>query len=72
MYFELPGLMSKVTKLTPLWGHSGSTGSFLYYSEDLDLYIAGTIDNVGSDSKPFFTLIRDVMKLFNEKSKSKK
>jgi len=72
MYFELPGLMSKVTKLTPLWGHSGSTGSFLYYSEDLDLYIAGTIDNVGSDSKPFFTLIRDVMKLFDEKSKSEK
>jgi D-alanyl-D-alanine carboxypeptidase len=28
----------------PLWGHSGSPGSFLYYSEDLDLYMAGTIN----------------------------
>jgi D-alanyl-D-alanine carboxypeptidase len=64
MYFKLPGLMSKLTGLTPLWGHSGSTGSFLYYSEDLDLYMAGTINHVGSDIKPFM-LMRDVMKLFN-------
>jgi D-alanyl-D-alanine carboxypeptidase len=64
MYFKLPGLMSKVTGLTPLWGHSGSTGSFLYYSEDLDLYMAGTINVVGFDTKPFM-LMRSVMKLFN-------
>ncbi len=64
MYFKLPPLMSKVTGLTPLWGHSGSTGSFLYYSEDLNLYMAGTIDNVGSNIKPFM-LMGDVMKLFN-------
>jgi CubicO group peptidase (beta-lactamase class C family) len=64
MYFKLPPLMTKVTGLTPLWGHSGSTGSFLYYSEDLDLYMAGTIDNVGSNIKPFM-LMRDVMKLIN-------
>jgi D-alanyl-D-alanine carboxypeptidase len=63
MYFKLPPLMSKLSGLTPLWGHSGSTGSFLYYSEDLDLYMAGSIDKVGSDFKPFM-LIRDVMKLF--------
>jgi D-alanyl-D-alanine carboxypeptidase len=63
MYFKLPPLMTKVTKLTPLWGHSGSTGSFLYYSEDLDLYMAGTIDVVDKDVKPFM-LMRDVMKNF--------
>jgi D-alanyl-D-alanine carboxypeptidase len=70
MYFKLPWLISKVTGLTPLWGHSGTTGSFLYYSEDLDLYMAGSINNVDSKSKPFFTLMRDVMKLFNAKCKS--
>jgi D-alanyl-D-alanine carboxypeptidase len=66
MYFKLPRLMRKVTGLTPLWGHSGSTGSFLYYSEDLDLYMAGSIDHVGSNSKPFM-LMREVMKLFQLK-----
>ena len=70
MYFKLPWLISKVTGLTPLWGHSGSTGSFLYYSEDLDLYMAGSINNVGSNSKPFFTLMPDVMKLLNTKCTS--
>jgi D-alanyl-D-alanine carboxypeptidase len=65
MYFQLPPLMTKLSGLTPLWGHSGSTGSFLYYSEDLDLYMAGSIDNVGSNIKPFM-LMRDVVKLINK------
>jgi D-alanyl-D-alanine carboxypeptidase len=64
MYFKLPGILSKISKLSPLWGHSGSTGSFLYHSEDLNLYIAGSINLTGSNSKPFF-LIGKVMKLFH-------
>jgi D-alanyl-D-alanine carboxypeptidase len=63
MYFSLPGFVSKVLKVTPLWGHSGSTGSFLYYSEDLDLYMAGTIDQTESKSKPF-RLMMGVMRAF--------
>jgi D-alanyl-D-alanine carboxypeptidase len=65
MYFKLPWLMTRMSKLTPLWGHSGSTGSFLYFSEDLNLYIAGSINVAGSNTKPFI-LIRNVMKLFWE------
>ena len=67
MYFKLPRLMSKLTKASPLWGHSGSTGSFLYYSEDLNLYMAGTIDQVDSKIKPF-KLIGKVMKAVQSKS----
>jgi len=37
MYFKLPPLATLVTNMLPLWGHSGSTGSFLYYSKDLNL-----------------------------------
>ena len=69
-YFKLPWLMSKITGLTPLWGNSGSIGSFLYYSEDLDLYMAGSINNRDSKSKPFFSIMSDVMKLFNTECKS--
>ena len=64
MYFKFPPLMSKITGIPPLRGHSGSTGSFLYYSEDLDLYIAGTINCVGKDTKPFFRIIGPVCKMF--------
>jgi D-alanyl-D-alanine carboxypeptidase len=61
MYFKLPRFLNKVTKATPLWGHSGSTGSFLYYSEDLNLYMAGTVDQVASKTKSFRLMLR-VMK----------
>jgi CubicO group peptidase (beta-lactamase class C family) len=58
MDFELPQPLRWLTKLPPLWGHSGSTGSFLYYAKDLDLYLAGTIDQTESGVKPFLLLGR--------------
>jgi CubicO group peptidase (beta-lactamase class C family) len=61
MYFKLPGFINRVMKVPPLWGHSGSTGSFLYYSEDLNLYMAGSINQVESKTKPFRLMVR-VMK----------
>ncbi|HVN95796.1 MAG TPA: serine hydrolase domain-containing protein [Syntrophorhabdaceae bacterium] len=60
MYFKLPPLMTRLTQLSPLWGHSGSAGSFLYYSQDLDLYLAGTIDQVDSKIKPFVLMMKVV------------
>ncbi len=53
MYVEFPWYMQKMMKLPPVWGHSGSTGSFLYYCEKLDLYLAGTINQTDAPSKPF-------------------
>jgi CubicO group peptidase (beta-lactamase class C family) len=44
MYFTLRQAVNTVVNMPPVWGHTGSDGSFLYYSEDLDLYMAGTID----------------------------
>ena len=61
MYFNLPWPIRALTRIPPLWGHSGSTGSFLYYSESLDLYMAGSIDQTESKTKPFI-LMRRVMR----------
>lgn len=58
MYFKLPTIMAKVSNMRPLWGHSGSTGSFLYFSDELNLYVAGTIDQVESHIKPFRLMSR--------------
>ena len=65
MYFKLPWFITKVMKVPPLWGHSGS-GSFLYYSEDLNLYMAGSINQVESKTKPF-RLMLSVMKAIQSK-----
>ena len=66
MYFKLPQFITMVMNVPPLWGHSGSTGSFLYYSEDLNLYMAGSINQVESRSKPFRLMLR-VMKAIQSK-----
>jgi len=66
MYFKLPRFMNMLMKFPPLWGHSGSTGSFLYYSEDLDLYMAGSINLAESNSKPFKLMLK-VMKVIRSK-----
>jgi CubicO group peptidase (beta-lactamase class C family) len=66
MYFKLPGFINRVMKVRPLWGHSGSTGSFLYYSEDLNLYMAGSVNQVESKTKPFRLVVR-VMKAIQSK-----
>lgn len=66
MYFKLPWFITVVMKVPPLWGHSGSTGSFLYYSEDLNLYMAGSINQVESKSKPFRLMLK-VMKTIQSK-----
>ncbi len=61
MYFALPRCINGLLKMPPLWGHSGSSGSFLYYCEDLDLYLAGSINQTERPSVPF-KLMRRVIK----------
>lgn len=58
MYFEIPSFINWVTKVPPVWGHTGSTGVFLYYAEDLDLYMAGTIDQTEDKVAPIMLMIK--------------
>jgi len=69
MHFNLPPFLAKWIHLPPLWGHSGSTGSFLYYSKDQNIYLAGSINQAESESKPFFGVISKVIKAVESKNK---
>jgi D-alanyl-D-alanine carboxypeptidase len=60
MLFSFPTPMRSLIKMPPLWGHSGSTGSFLYYCEDDNLYLAGTIDQADSRIKPFLLMYKAI------------
>ena len=55
-HFQMTGPLGALKNVVPTWGASGSTGSFLYYSQPLDLYIAGTVDSAGSDMTTFFLM----------------
>lgn len=65
MYFKLPRLMTPFRSVPSIWGHSGSIGSFLFYCEKLDLYMAGTLNQGKSPAKPFNIKVR-IMKLFSK------
>jgi D-alanyl-D-alanine carboxypeptidase len=58
MRFKLPWLLSPVGFSPELIGHSGSSGSFLYHCPEIDLYIAGTIDQLMLPRLPFQLLIK--------------
>jgi CubicO group peptidase (beta-lactamase class C family) len=66
MYFSPGPSATTLLGVTPLssvatpktWGHTGSVGSFLYYSEDLDLYMAGSIDQTQDNLSPIILMSR--------------
>ena len=55
-HFQMTGPLGVLKNVVPTWGATGSTGSFLYYSQDLDLYMAGTVDSASSGMTPFFLM----------------
>jgi D-alanyl-D-alanine carboxypeptidase len=44
MIFNFPKLAPGLAVFPPIWGHSGSTGAFLYYCPGLDAVLVGTMD----------------------------
>jgi D-alanyl-D-alanine carboxypeptidase len=65
MKFEVPSAINRVTQVPVVWGHTGSLGSFLYYAPNLDLYMAGTIDQTSDKITPVMLMIK-VMKAFQK------
>ena len=61
MYFD--GSLIGKNIPSPLWGHSGSLDSFLYYAKELDLYIAGTVNQKDAPKVPFMLMISAMNKL---------
>jgi len=63
---QMSGQTSVLNGVTPSWGATGSTNSFLYYSADRDLYLAGSVNSTSSSLTPFI-LMGAVMTLFGSK-----
>lgn len=58
MRFQLPRLMSPFFPAPELVGHSGSTGSFLYFCKERKLYVAGTINQTERQRAPFPLMLK--------------
>ncbi|MFD6755636.1 serine hydrolase domain-containing protein [Micromonospora gifhornensis] len=53
MFFTVNRLMSPLPKPVTLVGHSGSTGTWLFTCPELDLHLAGTVDQTVAKGLPF-------------------
>jgi D-alanyl-D-alanine carboxypeptidase len=53
MRFKLPRWLTPMKEIPELIGHTGSTGSWLFYCPEKDLYFCGTVDQVTAGAVPF-------------------
>ena len=53
MRLALPRVLTPLRRIPPVIGHTGSTGTWLFYCEDFDLYLAGCVDQATAGPLPF-------------------
>ncbi len=53
MRFRLPRLFTLPYRIPAVIGHTGSTGSWLFYCPELDLFTCGTVDQVTAGAVPY-------------------
>jgi D-alanyl-D-alanine carboxypeptidase len=65
MLFSLPRIFSPFSPAPELVGHSGSTSAFLFLSEREKIYIAGTLNQIENQGRPFRVMLKFI-KMVNE------
>lgn len=53
MRFRIPRLLSPFRSVPAVMGHTGATGSWLFYCEELDVLLAGTVNQLSAAATPF-------------------
>lgn len=53
MRFQAPRLLAPLLRIPTLIGHTGSSGSWLFYAPESDLYVTGTVDQFAAPAVPF-------------------
>lgn len=56
MRFALPRWLMPLARVPPVVGHTGSTGTWLFYCPELDVYTCGGVDQVTAAAVPFRTV----------------
>lgn len=58
MRFHVPRLFTPFTPIPALYGHTGSTGCWLFYCPDLDIAMSGSVEDAAAGAVPFGTAPR--------------
>ncbi|HOX13580.1 MAG TPA: serine hydrolase domain-containing protein [Spirochaetia bacterium] len=53
MRFQLPRAFTSLKRLPAVIGHTGSTGCWLFWCPEMDLYFSGSVDEAGAGAVPY-------------------
>lgn len=53
MRFRMPWLLTFTAPMPPVLGHTGSSGCWLFYCPELDIFLAGSVNEVTAAAVPF-------------------
>jgi CubicO group peptidase (beta-lactamase class C family) len=53
MRFRLPRILTPITPMPSVLGHTGSSGCWLFYCPELDTFLAGSVDEVTAGAVPY-------------------
>jgi D-alanyl-D-alanine carboxypeptidase len=51
--FQIPRVFTALKRLPAVIGHTGSTGCWLFWCRELDLYFSGSVDEAGAGAVPY-------------------
>lgn len=63
MKFSVHPVLTLFRRVPPLYGHSGSSGVVMYHCPELDVWVAGTVNQTGSRNLPYQFMLRAIMAL---------
>lgn len=63
MRLRMPRLFTPFRPLPAFIGHTGATGSWLFYSPDIDLYLCGAVDQLSAAAMPF-RFVPKILRMF--------
>lgn len=64
MRFQLPRIFTGLKRLPAVIGHTGSTGCWLFWCPELDLYFSGSVDEASAGAVPY-RLMPEMLKIFS-------
>lgn len=68
MRFQLPRVFTGLKRLPAVIGHTGSTGCWLFWCPELDLYFSGSVDEASAGAVPY-RLIPELLKVLYKEFK---
>lgn len=67
--FQLPSMFTSFKRLPAVIGHTGSTGCWLFWCPEMDMYFSGSVDEAGAGAVPY-RVIPQILQVLQQRMNS--